>query len=185
MKAKKPAAVLLTAVFMAVVLLAAGVAALVVFLRQDADIYIPPRPEDTELEYWIGQDVTDVDWTGHACMPGFGVCAYLGEGYRPDGQGEWPTARVTYEVTAWPDYSDGGSYVTRIFITDPAVSVYGLTVNSDFRQFRRVMESKGYTVEAVNENTVRAARGGFIFSLTPGELLTVRAHVTNRRGIVF
>lgn len=185
MKSQKRTAVILTAVILAAVLLAAGVAALIVFLRQDADIYIPPRPEDRLLEYWICQDVADVDWTGHACLPGFGVYTYLGEGYRPDRQGEWPPARVTYEVTAWPDYSDGGSFVTRIFITDPAVSVYGLTVNSDFPQFRRVMESKGYTVEAVNENTVRAARGGFIFSLTPGELLAVRAHVTNHRGLVF
>lgn len=176
------------ALILGVLILAAGVLVAASAARRGdvpPENTVPPRPEDTELEFWICQDVADVDWTGHECMPGFGVYTYLGEGYRPDRQGEWPPARVTYEVTAWPDYSDGGSFVTRIFITDPAVSVYDLTVNSDFRQFRRVMESKGYTVEAVNENTVRAARGGFIFSLTPGELLTVRAHITNRRGIVF
>lgn len=165
------------------VLLAAGLAALLLVPRRgDA---IPSRPEDTELEFWIGQDVAEVDWTGHECMPGFGICTYLGEGYRPDRQGEWPPARVTYSVTAWPDYADGGYYITRIAITDPAVTVYGLTVNSTSQEFRRVMESRGYTVETANENTVRAVWGDIIFSLTPGELLAVRATVTNRQGLVF
>lgn len=183
MKSKKCAAVILAAV-----LLAAGVAALIVFLRQDAYIYIPPRPEDTALEYWICDDVSEVDWSGHDQVPGwFGASEFLGKGYRLNEYGERPPVRVSYVVGFLSDEADGWSFVTKIDITDPAVTVYGLTVNSDFREFRRVMESMGYEVETVSEEYIRAVRDDFTFTLTAGDSpeLTVSVRVTYPEGIFY
>ena len=94
---------------------------------------------------------------------------------------------MTYTVTAWPDYADGGAYVTTISITDPAVSVYGLTVSSSPDEFKRVFASMGYEVKTSGEGSVSAERDGFIFTLDLEDAPEVRvlALVTNREGIMF
>lgn len=152
------------------------------------DGYIPPRPEDTQLEFWICEDVSETDWTGHDEIYGwFGAREYLGTGYSAGEQNERPGTRVSYIITAWPDYADGGSFVTGIEITDPAVSVYGLTVNSDPAEFDRVMESMGFEVREVNELYRSASRDGITFSLSGENApeLTITAEVSNREGLVF
>ena len=94
---------------------------------------------------------------------------------------------MSYILTAWPDYADGGQYVTTIEITDPAVSVYGLTVESEPAEFERVMKSMGYKVETIDDNFQRAIRDRFTFSIyrddTPKFIIS--AEVSNREGIVF
>ncbi len=174
---------------MAVVLAAgliAGICAVALFARREPS-FVPPRPEDTALEFWICDDVTETDWSGHEEAVGwFGAAEYLGRGYSMEG-GERPPVRVSYILTAWPDHSDVGSYVTTIEITDPAVSVYGLTVDSEPEEFERVMKSMGYRVESADGGLQTAARGGFTFSLQHGDSpsLRVSAHVSNRDGVVF
>ena len=43
-------------------------------------------------------------------------------------------------ITAWPDYADGGEFVTDITVTVPAVKVYGLIVDS--RMLTIMLEAK-------------------------------------------
>lgn len=182
---KKAMAAALTAV-----ILIAGIFVVNSFVRQKpSSVSCPSRPEDRSLEFWICDDATKIDWSGHEEISGwFGAREYLGAGYRTAG-GERPLARVSYILTAWPDYSDGGSYITQILITDPAVSVYGLTVDSLPEEFEEVMESMGYKVEQVSGG-LRAVKGDFTFSLRAGDEynvpeLRIRASVTNCEGIVF
>lgn len=152
------------------------------------DGYIPPRPEDTQLEFWICEDVSGTDWTGHDEIYGwFGAREFLGRGYSAGEQNERPGTRVSYIITAWPDYADGGSFVTRIEITDPAVNVYGLTVNSEPAEFDSVMESMGFEIREVNDHYRLASRDGITFSLSSGDTseLGITAEVSNREGIIF
>lgn len=94
--------------------------------------YFPPRPKNTTLEFWICDDVSSVDWNGHDEITGWmGAREFLGKDYHMSTQGGKPNVRVSYLLTAWPDYADDGQYVTTIEITDPAVFVYGLTVESE------------------------------------------------------
>lgn len=178
MKANKRIALILGAV-----LLAAGIVTAAFTFRRGTTV--PPRPKDTSLEYWICDDAAKIDWSGHQEVPGMmGGREFFGSGYHPE-----DTARVLYTLTAWPDFADGGSYITRIRITDPAVSLYGLTVNSDFQAFREVFTSMGFRVEPVEDfpEVIRATRDGFTFTLSTGDTpeLTVSARVTNRWGIQF
>lgn len=182
MKIKKPA----------VMIAASGVLFAVIWavatFPQSPRPHFPPKPEDTILEFWICDDVSAVDWSGHDEIDGWmGAQEFLGKDYCAGVQGERPPVRVSYILTAWPDYADEGSYVTTIEITDPSVSVYGLTVESGAEEFEQVMTSMGYHVELVDDGFQRAVRDGFTFSLHCGDEpeLRISAEVSNHEGIVF
>lgn len=149
----------------------------------------PERPEDTDLEFWIGQNVADVDFSAHDEVYGwFGARKYLGKGYqmRYDATGEqqYPKEYVSYLVGAFPDEADGGSFVTCIEIRDAAVQLYGLNILSAGEEFEAVFRSMAYSVEESN-GTWTARKNGVTFTFRQGEYLMIRAQVTNREGIIY
>lgn len=157
-------------------------------------------PKDTTLEFWITENVKDQDWTGHDKIYGWmGAREFLGSAYKKnedaDGLDQRPEHYVSYVITAWPDYADGGQFVTDIIVTDPAVKVYGLTIASTFEEFDAVFEPLGYEL-SWSEGAIKtrlATRDGITFRLTravednPNVVPQIRisAVVTNREGIVF
>ena len=162
---------------------------------------IPEKPEDTLLEFWIIENVEGTDWIDHDTPYGmYGGEAYLGKDYPlelTDGKAQIPEEHVIYTVTPWPDYSDDSAYVTGIEITDPAISVYGLTVNSSFEEFDRVFCRQGYNI-SIDKNEYweshSATKNDITFSLVSGtfcegseseSIFTISAAVTNRDGVVF
>ena len=155
---------------------------------------------DTTLEFWITEDVKDQDWSEHDEIYGWmGAREFLGSGYKKnadtDGSDQHPDHYVSYVITAWPDYADGGQFVTDITITDPAVTVYSLTIGSTYEEFDAVFEPLGYELswsEGVIKTRV-ASKDGITFRLTrevddnPDVVPQIRisAEVANREGIVF
>ncbi len=157
----------------------------------------PTLPEKMDLEFWITDDVSGVDFSEHREIDGwFGARQFYGMGYEPilneNGEPCDPEHSVKYLITAFPDYADGGEYVTQIEITDPAVEVYGLTAASTLEEFDRVMTEKGFRRHETDgaEYWHTFTKDGVYFSFllhpdkTEGEL-TIWAEVTNRTGIVF
>ena len=156
--------------------------------------------KDTTLEFWITEDVKDQDWSGHDEIYGWmGAREFLGSAYKKnadtDGSDQHPEHYVSYVITAWPDYADGGHFVTEITVTDPAVKVYGLTIASTFEEFDAVFEQLGYEL-SWSEGAIKtrvATKDGITFRLTraveenPDVVPQIRisAEVTNREGIVF
>lgn len=157
----------------------------------------PTEPASEDLEFYITQDVGDVDFSSHAEIYGwFGAREFLGRGYETvpdeDGNPSYPEHYVSYVIGAYPDESDGGEFVTSIVITDPQVKYYDLTVNASAEAFRETFEGLGYAVEiSVNANgeVFSAKKGNLSVYLRRGEdvqaTLSVRAEVTNREGIVY
>ena len=157
-------------------------------------------PKDTTLEFWITEDVKDQDWTQHDEIYGWmGAREFLGSGYKKtqdeDGSDQHPKHYVSYVITAWPDYADGGQFVTDITVTDPAVKVYGLTIASTFEEFDAVFEPLGYEL-SWSEGAIKtrvATKDGITFRLTRAveenpdvvPQFQISAEVTNREGIVF
>lgn len=155
---------------------------------------------ETTLEFWITEDVKDVDWSAHDEIYGWmGAREFLGSDYKKiaaeDGAQTKPEHHVSYIITAYPDYADGGQFVTTITITDPAVKVYGLTVHSSFGEFDGVFETLGYDLSD-GDGAIparRATKDGITFLLQrPTEdnldcvpTLKIRAEVSNKSGIVF
>ena len=149
----------------------------------------PERPENTNLEFWIGEDVANVDFSGYDEIHGwFGAREYLGNGYSMildgDCQPTYPQTYVSYLISAFPDESDGGSYVTRIEIRDKTVLVYGLTIQSDSEEFEAVFRAMGYGIYEEN-GTWRAKKDGITFTFRKGEHLSISVQVTNRNGIIY
>lgn len=146
----------------------------------------PPRPKDSSLEFWIADSVKLEDFSGHDEVSGmFGGVQYLGTGYHAvcdeDGMNpSRPDACVLYTVTAYPDYSSGTLAVTGIEITDPAVTVYGLTVKSSPEEWDAVLREMGFEIR----RNGLAEKDGFRFSYGGGEI-RISAEVTNKQGIVF
>ena len=157
-------------------------------------------PKNTSLEFWITEDVKDRDWTGHDEIYGWmGAREFLGSGYKknedPTGSNQHPEHYVSYVITAWPDYADGGEFVTDITVTDPAVTVYGLTIESTYEEFDAVFEQLGYEL-SWSEGAIKtrvATKDGITFRLTRAvednpdvvPVFSITAEVTNREGIVF
>ena len=128
-----------------------------------------------------------------------GAREFLGSGYKknedPTGSNQHPEHYVSYVITAWPDYADGGEFVTDITVTDPDVTVYGLTIESTYEEFDAVFEPLGYELSWSNGaiETRVATKNGITFRLTravddnPNVVPQIRisAEVTNREGIVY
>lgn len=148
-----------------------------------------------ELEYEILQERTWADMSGHVLIPGvFGPNTYYGSAYQDierDQNGmlvDPPKECVLYTLSPWPDIFDFDVYVTEIVITDPSVTVMGLTVNSDFEDFDRIMEEADYTIVYASDTLHRAEKDGVWYRLKKEEgslnELRICAEVTNKDNII-
>lgn len=128
-----------------------------------------PRPE-TDLEFWIGDRVERNDLSElqekHGLMGGR---EYYGKSYLPsfneNGEQVDPEHCVVYTVTAYPDYVSRRSHITHIRITDPTVTIDGLTFESHIEDIENTMKRKGFKIEySAGGLTARKGRYTFIFS---------------------
>lgn len=143
---------------------------------------------DHDLEFWITENVDDFDFSGH--QPKYGIMGgyeYYGTGYVPtigeDGQQVDPEHCVIYTITNYPDYSSNSLCVTRIEITDPAVTVYGLSLSSTADEIKSVMTAEGFTITG-NDTAIRAEKGNIRFTFSRHSIM-ISAEVTNRLGIIY
>ena len=107
------------------------------------------KPSDTNLNYWITERVAGQYLLDNGCtfLPGwFGAEEYLDSKYEPiQEEGRMvaaPDIHVTYLITGYPDTLDERA-ITRISITDPTVTVYGLTMNSSSKDIANRMKQVG------------------------------------------
>ena len=142
----------------------------------------------SNLEFWIGENVDNIDFSNHhekyALMGGR---EYYGIGYIPwiDENGEQidPEHCVIYTVTSYPDYISNQPHITHIFITDPTIKVYGLTLQSNIEEIEQTMKSKGFKIKYIADG-LRAQRGKYTFSFSK-ESIRINVKVTNFFGIQF
>ena len=146
------------------------------------------KPE-TDLEFWIAENVDGVDFSKYQIKYGLmGGTEYYGTGYVPTvdehGQQIDPEHCVIYTVTSFPDYSDKEQHVTGIYITDPEVEFYGITVNSSFEDFENKIKAQGFEITTSNEHHRTAEKGKYSISITK-EWIRIRVEVENKEGIIF
>ena len=145
---------------------------------------------ETNLEFWIAQQVEREDFSGHEEKYGLmGGREYYGSGYVPttgaDGWQTDPDHCVIYTVTAYPDYSSRKQHVTRIYITDPAVTVYGLTVNSSQEEIAAAMAAHGFHLKTYeNAYGLTYTRGKFTIRFANGQI-AIGVKVSNLLRIQF
>ena len=114
----------------------------------------------------------------------FGADGYYNSGYK-----EGDEHYVQYLVSAYPDYADGGSYVTRITCTDPDVTFFGGYTVNDSEQMIEYLSNDGYTIDNNDSGTlVRAKKGKITISFFAGDEyreVMFMYEVGNRKGINF
>ena len=124
------------------------------------------RPDDTNLEFWITEVVgyNSIIEKGCTFVPLgiFGGSAFLGSKYElidptDENYVGLPESHVMYYTRGYPDYSNH-SAVTSITITDPEVTVYGLTINSTLAEAKARLGKKA---------TYEETEDGFMFVVKP------------------
>ena len=143
-----------------------------------------PKKPETNLEFWIAENVDGVDFSDHEQRFGLiGGKEYYGSGYVPttDANGEQidPEECVIYTVTSYPDYASHKQHITRISITDPTVSVYGLTVNSTWDEISSTMKNEGFKPKGSGY-----VKGKVYIHFSDKEIY-IRVDVSNLFGIQF
>lgn len=153
------------------------------------------KPTDTNLEFWITEDVTDFDFSNYYSVPGwFGASEYYGNDYEPSAfdEGNFPIEPehcVKYKVTSYPDYSSKQQHITGIVITDPKIIFYGITLESTDDEITEAMTSNGYTyvpleVNSTYGNCLYFEQGNVTVKFYEKEI-NIQAEVTNKLGIQF
>ncbi len=155
---------------------------------ETVSVEVDEVPGSTWLEFWITQEVTLSDFEQYQEKYGwFGANEFYGTGYVPtmseDNAQIDPEYCVKYLVTSYPDYSSSKLAVTQITITDPSVTVYGLTMASPREELIATMEGLDYTTKEQGEE-LWAKKGNITFRFH-AEYIRIVATVTNKEGIIF
>ena len=149
-------------------------------------IHYIPNP-GTNLEYWIADPVDRMDFATHQEKYGLmGGREYYGKGYMPkeDENGEQidPAQCVVYTVTSYPDYISNKQCVTQIYISDPAVELYGINCQSSLGEIDTALRRHGFRPGDAPGVTYRKGKATIRFS--QGEI-TVSIKVSNFFRIQF
>ncbi|MCI2111626.1 MAG: hypothetical protein LKK13_04720 [Bacilli bacterium] len=141
------------------------------------------RPDDTNLELWITQRVSAADLEDCAYLPGwFGASEYLDSRYAVlGGPARVPERHVTYLVSGYPDLKDDPA-VTKIEITDPAIFVYGLSLESEEEAIEGTMVGEGFAKQ--DETTLSFGKGNVSFRFG-SDKISISALTTNKTGIIY
>ena len=157
--------------------------------EKSPDEATPPTPSNTNLEFWIAENVDQVDFSKfHEKYGLFGGNEYYGTGYVPTrdehGQQVDPEHYVLYTVTSYPDYADKEQHITHIYITDPNVEFYGISLNSSFDEFTELIRQQGFEITESNDIAVKAEMGSVWVTFT-AQWIRIGVEVTNEHGIIF
>ena len=119
---------------------------------------------ETTLEFWIGESVTEDDFSGYA-RDRRSMNGYLGKGYELDENDELPLHYVKYEYDNYPKVDSLGLGILDIEITDPQVMIYGLTTESSIEEFVDLFENLGARFVTKKDNYAMCWLGDVSFSL--------------------
>ena len=150
------------------------------------------KPKDTNLEFWITEKVSSKDMEDKGCtyLPGwFGAEEYLDSRYvavNKDGMLIAPDIHVTYLLTGYPDLMDDIA-VTTIDITDPTITVYGLTINSSEREITNKLINKAtkYSYVTTVDECYLAFEINHCWFHFKSNSIVINAPTTNNSGIIY
>ncbi len=152
-------------------------------------IAVPLEEPKHNLEFWIGENVDNFNFSTYQKKYGImGGVEYYGTDYVPtyDEYNEQidPKYCVIYTITSYPDYSSKAKHITGIYITDPSIELYGLSLNSSKEEVKSTFEKMGFSIEELGDKVIKATKNRYIFSFANTEI-RIRFDVSNKQGIVF
>ncbi len=150
------------------------------------------KPTDSDLTFWITEDVVSVDFSSYRTKSYLlGAVEYIPASYE-EGESEY----VGYLVSAYPDYADGGKFVTRICVSDTKVKVLGgLTIAATVEEWDAALTKLRFERQEVTETLDEGTEYKELWESGDGKLtvtlkkgadgyaMYIQATVTNREGI--
>lgn len=113
-----------------------------------SNIDVTKKPSDTNLKFWIGQDLTEDDLKGFTAVNGDDkYVTYLDKDYQmaeKNGMPRRPDKYVTYEIRKSEEAEGVLGYVVNIEIEDESIYVYGLSMRSSSQEVDSKMKSMGF-----------------------------------------
>lgn len=161
--------------------------------RQKTERIIEDISQNSNFEYELLTEITENITSKFNIMGGFGVETLVDSNIDPYSVdiNEYMLNNPTtyYEVTAYPDYVNGGSYITRISTSDPEIYIYDLSVGDEYTEVEIIeyMRSLGfYPRDSISSIYVNERVWIRVF-LEEGIIikLVVEVEITNRTGIVY
>ncbi len=106
------------------------------------------KPNDSQLEYWITEEVTDDTFENCIIMEKYEwYTKYYAQGYDQEDE-----KSIVYTVSAYPDYSGENLCITQIAVTDPSIKIiYDLTCASSLDEWREVLYALNFKEVEVTE----------------------------------
>lgn len=154
----------------------------------DLFTYYLPKPDDTNLELWITEKITSDKLENLTLVPGmFGGDVYLGSAYsiKEDGMlSPLPQIYVAYHITGYPDTTSQDKAVTRIEITDPEITFYGITLNSETKQIETAMKNEKFDVSYNEQGYLNASKKSVNFVFYKNSI-RITATVTNSQNVQY
>ena len=141
------------------------------------------KPADANFEYWI-LDKPDMSNCTELYISGNKVHHYLDNGYKAEvsenGNLVAPKVAVIYCVHKYP-FTDWGVVwrIDSIRVTDPNVSVWGLTINSTREEFVEVMIDLGFEFHSEGEKYICFSFDKNYVGLRYGERITISYDIPN------
>lgn len=160
--------------------------------------------DNSNLELNLLQDMSSDKYPeGFLIEQGFGVYSLCNEKYiLEETEDEFDFQRLLYSgtvlyysVTAWPDYSKGGFYITKIHCSDRSIQIFGFTLDSSIEEIIEVLlkndykytldeDSSTFNIHKFNNDGINI---NFLGNKETGKLsnLIITAFVTNRFNIIY
>ena len=135
-----------------------------------SNVDITVRPKDYKLDYWLTEivDVTKIDKSLFYKSKYEGSETYLDSRYNfinDQGQKELPEKYVTYNVNL------GKSMIQTIIITDPSITIYGLSMKSSETSIKRKLLRMGFSYQEYSGRNPSYTTDDFNFTINESGML--------------
>jgi len=161
--------------------------------KQASETIIKDISDNSNFEYELLTVVTEEIESKFNVMEGFGVRILMDTNIDPDNDNidvymlNNPT--TYYYVTAYPDYMNGGSYVTKIETSDPEIYIYDFSVGDLYTEdaITEYMETLGFFPHGSISSTYVNDRARIRVYLHDGIIIKLvsEVEVTNTTGLIF
>ena len=137
---------------------------------------------DSTFELKFLENVKDKDLSHFEYIGGFGVSSYYNSRY--NGRKFTDEIYVEYQVTAYPDFADGGDYVTGIYCSDPKVTFFGGYTITSGDELVQALQDADYKIE-INNIKIDAKKNRIHIRYKQNVYVYIEFEVSNRKGIDF
>jgi len=149
---------------------------------------------NSNFEYQLLTEVTDDIKSGFSIAYGFGMYRLVDQSIENatiEDLAAYIIIHPTtfYTVTAYPDCSDGGDFITYIETTDPDIDLFGISVGDASTQtmVKEQMDANGYIQDESDESLYKNDILRIYVQIEDGTIikLIVNVKVTNEEGIIY